>query len=153
MARTGLVVRCGQLPGAPHLLLVVVLLFLLAGCAGLPQATGGSPGPPPSISVRTDRNRYAVGDPILVTVRNDLDLAVRYLGLCALYRCQAVEGDWRCETKECDAPLEILEAGTQLDIKTDTASLAGTRWHVRFDYQVDAEEVQRTAISNEFAVE
>jgi hypothetical protein len=107
----------------------------------------------PHLRIETDKRVYAVGDSVLVTVRNNLQEPISYFDGCPLRLCQYVDGEWPCEWKECHGSTVVLAPDGSLEMKDKARTPIGTRLRYEFDYQIVSEGTSHTACSNEFTVE
>ena len=104
------------------------------------------------VTIRTDKEVYAAGGDILVTIENGSDSSIYYYGGCSIHLCQQAEGHWLCEMKECDAQTVELEAGSLVEMVFQRTGPVNTRLKYRFDYITVSEDDLYTVDSNEFTI-
>lgn len=105
------------------------------------------------VTLSTDKEMYAVGENIKLTLTNNLSSPIRYYGFCSLNLCQYQRDEWYCETQECHAATIVLEADSAIELTDLAIALVGTRLKYRFEYQIFNDDTLYTIESNEFTIQ
>ena len=105
------------------------------------------------VTLSTDKEMYAVGENIKLTLTNNLSSPIRYYDICSLHLCQYQSDEWYCETQECHAATIVLEAGSAIELTDLAITLVGTRLKYRFEYQTFNNDTLYTIESNEFTIQ
>jgi hypothetical protein len=131
-------------------LLMTIVLLLATACT---STTGNRGAPAASVTLTTDRESYAPGDTVSVTLTNNSDGDVGY-NLCLRVLEHRTSQAWEEVgyfpqlPDVCIMPLALLRAGKQILV---TAVIPGsaTAGRYRFDFRGAPPEAQTT---NEFTV-
>ena len=107
----------------------------------------------PQVTLRTDKQAYALGQEITVTIENHLSSPISYNDLCSLGFCQYLDGSWVCQMKECYHPAVVLQAGRSTQTRFVAKGEVGPRQRFQFYYQISPAGTPYTAHSNEFRTE
>lgn len=140
--------------------ILLVYLTLTPGCSRLgPEGTHQAECAPdehtvdaPRVTIRTDRELYVPGEPILVIVHNNLMGSIEYVDGCSLHLCHLVGGQRVCEMKECHGPTTVLGPGAVAEIRDYASAAGGNNQTYRLYYLMLSDDAPGIATSNTFSI-
>jgi hypothetical protein len=108
------------------------------------------------VTLKTDKNEYAVGERITVTITNNSAKPIHHHDICAITLCEHGERSWHCSEKDCYssrktlAPGDFIKFRYKVNAPYKKGALGIQRY--KFEYYEDAAPEIKTIYSNEFTV-